>query len=163
MLGYNIDEMDEWTSRVHGGPDPTGNKYQNLDTELGHIDRTWTAYDTNIGIDNRGFINRDQHRHSFNAEGSLVDLRYDHILSVLESLPVGMPGGRGHHSFRTISPVMYPHGPNMRIEQRQDKPYPIKYDNGEVVALAMVCSHSSPQKSTTDAFANYRSANDCGM
>jgi hypothetical protein len=162
ILECNIDELDKWTSGVYGEPDPSGNKYQNLDTGLGHFRRTWTAYDTSIVIDNKGFINRDEHGHSLNAEGNLVDRRDDHILSVLESLPVGTPGGECYHRFRTGSLVTYPHGPNMRIEQRQDKLYPIKYGNGEAVALSMVCRYHQLQRSTTHASANHGTTNDYG-
>lgn len=77
------------------GDDPSGRKHQrtiDLFTGPDGPDSLWSSEDRSRSIDNRGSVTYEPIcNFSSNNDGDFVDRRFDYVLSVLESLWVGMP------------------------------------------------------------------------
>lgn len=91
------------------------------------LTNAWTKTNTSAAIDNIGFIHFDDWRNTVNDNDDIVDRSFDHLFSVLESLPVGREGDapplNSREPLRTVHPAMHPNGPNVRIKFEQDKNY----------------------------------------
>lgn len=91
------------------------------------LTRYWSIDNTSGDLDNTGFVHLDAQGRTLSEDGGVVDRRFDHLLSVLESLPVGskdgQPADKLWEKSRTVNSAVYPKGPNVRIRFQQDKPY----------------------------------------
>lgn len=127
LLESGIDERYRLLLQWHNPEDESGNKWQRKTSDDDDPSSQWTVSDTSGCFDNRGPIFYDKHGRSYNWDNVIVDRRFDHILSVLESLPVGPPDGVSAKTewehFRTVNCTVFPHGPNMRFRMHQDIAY----------------------------------------
>jgi hypothetical protein len=68
----------------------------------------------------------------------VLDRRFDYVLCVLESLPVGRGGTRNSEQWelpRAVNSMVYPSGPNVLFRMVQDRPYPGVCWNGEMEGI----------------------------
>lgn len=137
LLEGDIDDFyHRATSPPYRRPDGlTGNKHQrSIDVFAGPDgpDSQWSTEDRSRFFINTGSVYRDPiSKALFDSENRCVDRRFDYVLSVLESLPVGMPddlawelnGSVKWQKPRTANSLVYPHGPNMHINMVQNQGY----------------------------------------
>ena len=142
LLESDVDQFNTIISNTcRKGPDPSGNKHQITGTRDRHFSRTWKHQDTTPGLDNRGFVQYGRDGRTYTVDGRSVDRRFDHILSVLESLPVHRAQKFKYSRPHTISSITYPYGPNVRIEQVQNKKYVTRSPHGHEDEVALVRSY----------------------
>jgi hypothetical protein len=147
LIESNIDEMYRMLTQERGwSADESGNKHQKGINKGHKPSAQWSHSDQSAGLDNRGEVRLDiSNSKSVSPEitrietdfvsekNEVVGRHFDHILSVLESLHVGEPdedAWKEAHNVkwqrpRTVSPIMYPNGPNMLVRMIQDHQYQI--------------------------------------
>jgi hypothetical protein len=144
LLESDIDEMNKILVTERGcKPDASGNKHQQ---KIGNDENPYDEWSMSVayaGLDNRGYVTRDKGGMYRNCRDVAVSRFFDHVLSVLESLPVGQPdtttwketGEVKWERPRTINATTYPTGPNIVIRMQQDKSYRHQQAGGSVAML----------------------------
>jgi hypothetical protein len=124
LLECNVSEAYHVMTQNLGWP-PDPQYYQTRENPT-PFNQAWTATNTSKVLDNRGFVSIDENRELRSEDGRVVDRRYDYLLSILESLPIGSDSSNTKWERpRTASSIVYPYGPNLRLRLAQDKEYHI--------------------------------------